>query len=192
VGRLVAKKGYPVLLEALRILSAGGQDIRCRIVGGGPDHGQLTRQIEQSGLAGRVTLAGARTHQEIAGEYRRADAFVQASVILADGDRDGIPNALLEAMASGLPVVASAVSGIPEVVQDGISGLLTEPGDASALAAALARVIDDAHLAARLRHGARARAVDRFDRRTCAERIAHLFLADPAAGRHPERAGVPR
>jgi glycosyltransferase involved in cell wall biosynthesis len=191
VGRLVAKKGYPVLLGALRVLVDGGRDVHCRIVGGGDGHDALARQIQQFGLAGRVTLAGARTHQEIAEEYRHADVFVQASVILPDGDRDGIPNALLEAMASSLPVVATAVSGIPEAVHDGITGLLVPPGDAAALAAALARVVDDKDLAARLGRRARTEVLERFDRRVCAAQIAQLFLAGHVADL-PARAGVSR
>lgn len=180
VGRLVAKKGYPVLLEALQRLVGGGRPVACRIIGGGPDLEYLTSLAEQLGLAGIVSFAGARTHQEIAEEYRRADVFVQASVVLADGDRDGIPNALLEAMASGLPVVASAVSGIPEAVIDGFGGLLVPPGDPAALAEALARIADDEHLARTLGSGARATVVERFDRQVCAERLAPRFWARDA------------
>jgi glycosyltransferase involved in cell wall biosynthesis len=185
VGRLVPKKGYPVLLGALRILLDCGRDVSCRIIGGGTDRDELARLIDTLGLGGRVELAGARTHQEIAAAYRDADVFVQSSVVLPDGDRDGIPNALLEAMASGLPVVASAVSGIPEAVEDGVSGLLVRAGDPDGLAQALARIGDDGALA-RLAAGAQARAIKDFDRQACADRIAPLFLAG-----HPRPAGQP-
>lgn len=175
VGRLVGKKGYPVLLHALRLLADGGHDVRCRIVGGGPDEAALASLVEHLDLTEAVTFVGARTHQEVAQEYRRTDVFVQASVVLADGDRDGIPNALLEAMASGLPVVASEVSGIPEAVEDGVSGLLVPPGDAASLAAALARVGDDPHLGRSLGAGARRAVEERFDRYRCARRLVPRF-----------------
>ncbi len=175
VGRLVAKKGYPVLLNALRQLADGGRTVTCRIAGGGPDRAALTALAGELGLDQVVTFVGACTHQEVAAEFARADVFVQASVVLSDGDRDGIPNALLEAMASGLPVVASAVSGIPEAVDDGVSGLLVAPGDAAGLAGALARLRDDAGLARSLASGARAAVVTRFDRRVLGQRLAPLF-----------------
>ncbi len=183
VGRLVAKKGYPVLLHALRLLLDSGQEVHCRIVGGGPEHAELASLAEDLGLARHVSFLGARTHQEVAEEYRRTDVFVQASVVLADGDRDGVPNALLEAMASGLPVVASAVSGIPEAVDDGASGLLVAPGDAGALARALARLGEDRRLVASLGSGARRTVVERFDRRVCAQQLApHFWPATAPAG----------
>ncbi len=181
VGRLVPKKGYPVLLAALRQLADRGHEVTCRIVGDGPERPALEEQVRALELDGRVTLLGSRTHQQIADEYRRADAFVQASVVLADGDRDGVPNALLEAMASGLPVVASAVSGIPEAVEDGRSGLLVAPGDPRALADAIARVLETPGLAASLGGGARTRVVAQFDRSVCAARLAPLFTPDEIA-----------
>lgn len=175
VGRLVPKKGYPVLLQALSLMAERGYRVTCRIVGGGADQAELAAMAEHLGVSETVAFVGARTHQEVAEEYRRADVFVQASVVLADGDRDGVPNSLLEAMACGLPVVASAVSGIPEAVQDGFSGLLVPPGDPAALALALSRISDEPHLAGRLGAGARATVVERFDRHACAQRLAPRF-----------------
>ncbi|MHB1568092.1 MAG: glycosyltransferase, partial [Solirubrobacteraceae bacterium] len=156
VGRLVEKKGYPVLIDAIAAVAAGGRRVSCEIVGSGAQRAALEEQIRRLGLEQVVTLAGARNHQEIAAAYARADVFVQSSVVLANGDRDGIPNSLLEAMASGVPVVASAVAGIPEVLQDGVSGLLVKPGDAGALAGALQRCVDSPELRRRLGAAARA------------------------------------
>ncbi len=175
VGRLVAKKGYPVLLHALRLLSDRGHRLRCRIVGGGPDAADLASLAERLGVAGVVDFVGARAHQQVAEEYLRADVFVQASIVLADGDRDGVPNSVLEAMASGLPVVASAVSGIPEAVTHGVSGLLVPQGDPAALARALSLIADDPTLAVSLSSGARAAVVERFDRDVCAQNLAPRF-----------------
>lgn len=184
VGRLVDKKGYPVLLRALATLVERGQPVSCCIVGAGPRRAELEATIERLGLGSTVTLPGAMTHQQIAAAYRDADVFVQSSVVLADGDRDGIPNSLLEAMASGLPSVASAVAGIPEVVRPGC-GLLVPPGDADALADALARLAADPVLRHRLGTAAREQVVARLDRLTCARAIAPLFGARRTAGGLP-------
>ncbi len=184
VGRLVAKKGYPILLAALALVRESGQEVSCRIVGGGSDKARLVLLAEELGLAEAVTFLGPRTHQQVAEEYGRADVFVQASVVLADGDRDGIPNSLLEAMASGVPVVASTVSGIPEAVDDEVSGLLVQPGDPAALARALSRLAENRQLAGALAGAARSSVVERFDRQLLAERLARRFWSDePAAAR---------
>ena len=180
VGRLVDKKGYPVLLEALAALDAAGRSVSCTVVGAGPAKAALEAIAARLGIASAVRFVGARTHQEVAAMYRRADVFVQASVILANGDRDGIPNSLLEAMASGLAVVASDVAGIPEVVLPGC-GLLVPPGDGDALAGALRQLADDPDLRARLGSAARRHVIAHLDRSVCARAIAPLFGVGLAA-----------
>jgi glycosyltransferase involved in cell wall biosynthesis len=177
VGRLVEKKGYPVLLDAIAAVARAGRRISLEIVGSGEQRKALEEQIHRLGLERIVTLTGARTHQQIATAYRSADVFVQSSVVLANGDRDGIPNSLLEAMASGLPVVASAVAGIPEVITEGVDGLLVPPGDAAALASALKRCVDSPQLCRRLGAAARAHVVAELDRRAAGRRVAGLFEA---------------
>ncbi|NNN08267.1 MAG: glycosyltransferase family 4 protein [Acidimicrobiaceae bacterium] len=174
VGRLVAKKGYPVLLEALKIMGDAERLVRCTIVGAGTDRDQLVALTAELGLTGSVEFVGSQTHQEVAERFHHADVFVQASVVLANGDRDGIPNSLLEAMASGLAVVASDVAGIPEVVTPEC-GLLVAPGDSTLLAAGLVRLADDAVLRSQLGARAREHVVEKFDRTACALRIAPLF-----------------
>lgn len=187
VGRLVEKKGYPVLLEAMGRLVPMTPGVRLQIIGGGDLGPMLTREIEQLGLSGVVSLLGARTHQEIAAAYREADVFVQASVVLADGDRDGIPNSLLEAMASGLAVVASDVAGIPEAVTDAKTGLLVPPGDPVALATALHRVTADAALRGRLGAAARRHVAEHQDREVCAAQVAELFAPRSQRVAHEHR-----
>lgn len=182
VGRLVPKKGYPVLVEALQALAATGMDFRCRIVGDGALRDDLAARLGAAGLSERVALLGTRTQQEIVDEYRRADIFVQASVVTADGDRDGIPNAVLEAMASGLPVVATSVAGIPEVVHDGRTGLLVPSGDPTALAGALAGLVEDRGRRSRLGAAARSHVEARVSRKVCVAAVARRFpAARPAA-----------
>ncbi|MHB1519433.1 MAG: glycosyltransferase family 4 protein [Acidimicrobiales bacterium] len=176
VGRLVPKKGFPVLLEALVDLEAAGVDFDCRVVGGGDLRSELSDLAMELGLSDSVSFLGALAQPEIVVQYRWAEVFVQASVIMADGDRDGIPNAVLEAMASGLPVVASAVAGIPEVVRNGTTGLLVTPGDSAALATALRRLAENpALLRERLGTEARSYVVGRFSRRACIKPVAALL-----------------
>ncbi len=174
VGRLVDKKGYPVLLRALANLVASGHSVSCSIVGTGPRRSDLEALVAQLGLSATVEFLGARTHQEVAACYREADVFVQASVVLPDGDRDGTPNSLLEAMACGLPVAASSVAGIPEAVPEGC-GLLFPQADHLALAAALKRLDVDPQLRKSLGIAARAHVVARLDRLACARSLAPLF-----------------
>ncbi|MHB8457529.1 MAG: glycosyltransferase family 4 protein, partial [Acidimicrobiales bacterium] len=176
VGRLVDKKGYPVLLEALAAIRQPGRRFVCTIIGSGPRKDDLIESIEQLGLGSVVELVGARTHQEVAQAYTVADIFVQASVVLDNGDRDGIPNSLLEAMSAGLAVVASDVAGIPEVLVSGC-GLLVAPGEPQALAERLTQLIGDAQLCQRLGQQARAHVLAHLDRKQCARQIAPLFGA---------------
>ncbi len=177
VGRLVPKKGLTVLLEALAQLAAAGVDFECRIAGGGPQRAALSDLAVKLGLTEQVSFLGALPQMQILAHYQWADVFVQASVITPDGDRDGIPNALMEAMASGVAVTASAVAGIPEVVFDGTTGLLVTPGDAVALTAALAELAIDAGLRVRLGTQARDHVVTHLSRRVCIEPVAERLLA---------------
>lgn len=154
VGSLQEYKGQAHLVEACRLLVAKGHAVHCVLVGGGPDEGALRRRIEESGLEGVVELAGPRPQEEVAALMRSADAYVQPSVVAADGQMEGIPVALMEALASGLPVVASGLSGVPELVRDEETGWLVEPRDSDGIAAALEDIVrrpDEA--AARARAG---------------------------------------
>jgi glycosyltransferase involved in cell wall biosynthesis len=149
VGRLRAKKGLDTLIDACRLLHERGLRVRCDIVGYGEEHDALAHRIENAGLGRHVRLVGKLAREQVLERYARATLFVQPSRITANGDRDGIPNVLLEAMAMGLPVVASRVSGIPEVVRDGVNGLLVQADAPLALADAIERVLHyPAHSAA--------------------------------------------
>jgi len=134
VGRLVPKKGLDDLIAACALLKARGLEFRCAIVGRGPLHVKLESQISKLGLEDTVTLLGAMAHDRLITLYGQATLFVLSPHVTDDGDRDGIPNVLAEAMAAGLPVVSTRVSGIPELIEDGCSGLLVNPEDPAALA----------------------------------------------------------
>ncbi|MGZ9225952.1 MAG: glycosyltransferase family 4 protein, partial [Anaerolineales bacterium] len=144
VGRLVEKKGFQDLLEALFIVKKRGEDFRCAIYGAGPLAKQLEEWIEKHGMIGEVSLKGDRTQQELISEYQHATFFVLTPVQTDDGDRDGIPNVLVEAMAVGLPVITTAVSGIPELVENNQDGLLYQPHDVEGIASGIIELLHNA------------------------------------------------
>jgi len=149
VGRAVEKKGYDVLLQALRRLPPD-RPWRFEHIGGGQLSSALKAQASALGLSDRITWHGALTQTEVLAAYRRADVFVLASRIDRNGDRDGLPNVLMEAQSQRLACVATTVSAIPELIADQETGLLVPPEDPDALAAALDRLMTDADLRARL------------------------------------------
>ena len=172
VGTLHEVKGQIHLIEACRILTERGVDVVCRFIGDGPDREALQARIDGYGLGDRVVLAGRMTTDAVVAELAGADVLVAASVPTKGGKREGIPVVLMEAMASGLPVVASRLSGIPELVADGVSGLLVPPGDAHALADALATLAEDPDLRRRLGAAGRDTVLDDFDVDRNAARLA--------------------
>lgn len=163
VGRLVPKKGLCDLVSACQLLQARGLSFRCAIVGEGPLRAELEAQIRELGLEGTVTLLGAMAHDRLIAFYREASLFALSPRVMEDGDRDGIPNVLVEAMASGLPVVSTRVSGIPELVEHGRTGLLVESKDPASLANALERLLRDRKKRQRLALAARRRIEDGFE-----------------------------
>jgi glycosyltransferase involved in cell wall biosynthesis len=175
VGRLVPKKGFDVLVDAATQLR---RPFRLRIVGDGPERDRLSAQIGAAGLVERVTLEAPLTHVELPAAYRAAHVVVVPSVRDASGDRDGLPNVVLEALASGRAVVASDVSAIGTAVHHEETGLLSEPGDACALAAAIERAAAGSALRARLASAGRALVERDFDLEACTGRLArHLEAA---------------
>ena len=175
VGRLVEKKGFPDLIDACAELRRAGLPFRCAIYGEGPLAGALQQQIDRLGLADAVRLAGACSQQELIPVLQRADLFALASFVTDDGDRDGIPNVLVEAMACGLPVVSTTVAGIPELVKPGQNGLLVPPRDVAGLAEALAALLRDPEQRQALGRRARQTVVAHFDLQAAAREIVGLF-----------------
>ena len=174
-GRLIAKKGFDVLIDACAVLRGRGVACDCAIAGEGPLRGALERRIRRAGLQGRVRLLGWQGPEEMERLYRRASVFSLPSRVVRGRDRDGLPNVLVEALAHGLPVVSTDVSAIPELVVDGVTGLLVAPDDPAALAAALARLLSDARLRLRLGEAGRRLVVERFDLETNTRQLAELF-----------------
>ncbi len=187
VGRLDRQKGHHLLLEALGALHREGYRFRLTIVGSGPWHERLEGQAERLGIEERFTLAGRVFHEELPDYYRRADLFVLAC-FNDNGNMDNLPNVLLEAMACGVPVVSTRLQGIPELIEDGASGLLAPPEDVAGLTTAVRRLLDDHGLAARLGRAGRRRVAERFDLERSLSRLAALYgsqLGPARAGRRP-------
>ncbi len=175
VGRLVCKKGFDVLVEAAAVLRQRGLCLRVDIVGEGPMRRELERQIRSLGLEGTVALRGTMLWPELVQAYRNALCVVLASRITAEGDRDGIPNTLAEAMACARPVVATNVAGISELVTDGETGILVPSNDPAAMAGAIEGLLKDP--GRRLRMGRRSREWigQEFDAEDWGERVARRF-----------------
>jgi colanic acid/amylovoran biosynthesis glycosyltransferase len=155
VGRMVEKKGFRQLVAAVARLKTRGRDVRVDAVGGGPEEADLSATVEAAGLGGTITLHGAKPHDFVLGLMRDCDCLALPSVTAADGDQEGIPVTLMEAMACGLPVVSTYHSGIPELVTDGETGLLVPERDVAALAGAIERLMTEEGLARRLADRAR-------------------------------------
>jgi glycosyltransferase involved in cell wall biosynthesis len=150
VGQLKEKKGFQYLLQACQILKSKDFIFHCLIIGEGNLRQELERQIHELSLENFVTLRGALPHESVIQEYQHSTLFVLPCITGSDGDRDGIPNVILEAMAMQLPVISTQHSGIPEVIKSGVNGLLVPPADADSLAYAIASLIDDPYLRTQL------------------------------------------
>ena len=189
VGTLHEVKGQTYLLEACRLLADHDVDFVCHFVGDGPDRARLVRRSSEEGLKDRVHFHGQRTRNEIAQLLRNADIVVAPSVPTKDGRREGIPVALMEAMASGVPVVASGISGIPELIEEGRSGLLVPPRDAFALAQAL-EVLASPRLREQISREGRKKVEKEFDLHKNAATLAQRFVESCSSSAKQPHAGV--
>lgn len=177
VGRLVRKKGLDTFVDACALLRGRGVDFQAAIAGESGDHEPDVRaRVVASGLEDRVTFLGPLRQHALYDEYRRATVFALPCRVLEDGDRDGIPNVLMEAMACGVPVVTTGVSGITELVRHGENGLLVEPDRPSDLADALHRLVKDPSLAQQLSERGRRTVSQRFDASSSSARMAALLI----------------
>lgn len=172
VGRLVEKKGFHILIEAVRRLSF---PFYLRIIGEGPERARLAAAILEAGLSESVELCGGMTHTDLPGQYAKADIILVPSIQTGVGDRDGLPNVVLEAMASGRPIIGSDVGAIGSAVAQGETGMLLPPGDPSALAGALETLVRTPGLSIKFGQAARRRVERDFELGACTERFCrHL------------------
>ncbi|MGC2108519.1 MAG: glycosyltransferase family 4 protein [Candidatus Korobacteraceae bacterium] len=157
VGRLADIKGYPLLLEAVALLVAEGREVRLRLVGDGPDSPQLRQQAQQLGIADRVVFAGWQSQAELRELYGKSDVCVLSSF------SEGVPVVLMEAMATGVPCVAPRIAGIPELIRDGLEGLLVTPANVVELASAIRTIMDQPELRRRMSALGRERVAEQYD-----------------------------
>jgi colanic acid/amylovoran biosynthesis glycosyltransferase len=177
VARLVEKKGLALLIQACRELRDRGLEFHCEIVGKGAQRAQLERLIREWNLSAHVSLVGPLPQQEIVDRYHRAHVLVLPCIVGEDGNRDGLPVSIVEALACGLPVISTDVTGIPEAVHDGRNGFVVPSGDVPALTAAIERLMLDRELRARLASAARTSVEEEFDERRTSARL-HAMLEE--------------
>jgi colanic acid/amylovoran biosynthesis glycosyltransferase len=184
VGRLVSVKGHGVLLKAIAELAASGEPVTATIVGDGPRRASLERLAQQLGIADRITFAGRVGQDDIGRYYEHAQVFCLPSFF------EGLPVVLLEAMAFGVPVVASRVAGIPELIEDGRSGVLVPPGRADLFADAVRSLLADGGRRAALAAEARRRVASQFQVDASAERLRELMLRHGALRQEASAPGI--
>lgn len=206
VGRFREKKGFLTLIRACRILVDAGHQFRCQIVGYGPLQSEMEELTRTLDLSETLSLCGKKTLEEVVDLYRHASIFTLPCRVADDGDRDGIPNVFMEAMAMGLPVVSTDVSGIPELIEHNRNGLLVRPQDPEQLADALGRLLANPELRATLGQAGRDTIVNSFVSEQSSWQLKELFskptqaqsarvesresLATPPVWREPRLADV--
>ncbi|MGA7874020.1 MAG: glycosyltransferase [Desulfoferrobacter sp.] len=175
IGRHVAKKGYDDLFMAAKLLDEAGLDFQLVQIGSGEITSELKAIVRNLGIQHKVKMLGTLPHEGVIEHYRSAHCFALACKVAPNGDRDGIPNVLVEAMAVGLPVVATQVSAIPELVEDGISGTLVEPENPASLAHGIMRILLNPEKFEKQQEQARAKVEMEFDSRRCVTQLCELF-----------------
>jgi len=172
VGQLAERKGFSQLIEACQLLKERDVRFQCQIIGQGPQRALLADMIMRLSLVDNVTLCGALPHEEVVERYKKASMFVMPCIQSTDGNLDGIPNVLFEAMAMRVPVISTRISAIPELVVDDENGLLVEPNDPGALAEAMQTLIEAPQQALRLGRSGRESVVAEFEVESNVRRFA--------------------
>jgi glycosyltransferase involved in cell wall biosynthesis len=177
-GRLVPKKGFDTLLEACRLLKQRNLKFRCLIAGDGSDAELLSAKQRELDLAGEVEFSGPKTQDEILSLMRRATLLCLPCRIAGDGNRDALPTVILEALAQGLPVISTNISGIPEIIDSGTDGILVDPDNPAALADEIGRLLTSPDLRRRFSESGRLKAKNLFDISKNVAKLKKLLLAD--------------
>jgi glycosyltransferase involved in cell wall biosynthesis len=178
IARLTAKKGLPTIYKALRILCDQGVSLHHTHIGGGEDRDKINTLINDLDLGSVTELLGTQPHQVVLAQYKHADLFVLGCEVAPNGDRDGIPNVLVESMAVGLPVVATHISGIPELVENEKTGLLVPPGQPDKLAESMLRMLTDGDLRNRVTAAGKQHVAREFDNRKLIQELAGVYAQE--------------
>jgi glycosyltransferase involved in cell wall biosynthesis len=178
VGSLEEKKGQTYLVEACRLLKQRNLDFVCHLIGEGQTRSDLERQIQQAGLASVVRLEGGRPRAEVLRMLEQADVVALPSIQTKSGKMEGIPVALMEPLACEVPVISTRISGIPELVEDGVTGLLVPPADPAALAGALERLARAPELGLRMGRAGRAKVLREFDLAANTAQLANRMVGE--------------
>jgi glycosyltransferase involved in cell wall biosynthesis len=175
VARLIAKKGLPTIYQALKLLKEKGIAFEHTLIGDGEDRVKILAVMKDLGLSAHTRWLGTQPHEVVIDYYRRAHLFVLGCEVAPNGDRDGIPNVLFESMAMGVPVVATRLSAIPELVETEKTGLLAAPGQPQQLAEAMLKMLTDEGLRARVIPAARQRVMKDFDNKVLIKQLADIY-----------------
>lgn len=175
VARLVEKKGLFFLLKAIKLLVEKGMRVRCTIIGEGPLQRQLKGCVREMGLYNYIDLTGFVPQSEVKGHLGNANIFVLSSTVAENGDRDGLPNVIPEAMVMGVPVVSTPVSAIPEIIEDGITGILVKEKDEKALANAISELVNDRKLYNRIAENSKRKILEKFTIEKSTEKLTTIF-----------------
>ncbi len=190
VGRLVPKKGVHDLISACQLLAQRGVAFSCEIIGDGPLRSTLEQQIDAASLSSRVVLRGALAQNDVISAMHRARVLALPCVIDETGDRDGLPTVLLEALAAGLPVVSTQLAGIPEIIDHDVNGFLVKPSSPSALADAIARILNEDELRNQFVKAGRAKALSAFELSSNVAALRRLFEIQVRAASLPRATSV--
>ena len=184
VGRLVEKKGFDYLIQACSLLKARGRQFQCQIVGGGDDDvkAKLVSLIKDLDVEDTIKLHGAVTQEELRDIFKNATVFALPCLVVDNGDRDGIPNVLVEAMSMHVPVISTDISGIPELIDNNVNGLLVPEKNAEAMADAIERLLLDSVLRQQLADAGRDRVCKDFDSQVTTLDLRDLFISRLAQG----------
>lgn len=174
IARLTAKKGLPTVLQALARLKQNGMLFEYTLIGEGDDRAKILGLIETLGLSAQTRWLGTLPHDVVRKHYRRSDLFALGCEVAANGDRDGIPNVLVESLAMGVPVVATRVSAIPEIITHGETGLLVAPGQPAQMASAMQQGLEDHDFRAKVIAAGYRRVRESFDHATLVEALVHI------------------
>jgi len=175
VARLVPKKGLPTVYRALQRLQQEGVDFQHTLIGDGDDLNEVLALIRDLGLSDSCKWVGTLAHEHVLDYYRRSDLFVLGCEQAANGDRDGIPNVFVESLAMGLPVVGTRLSAIPELVRDGKTGLLVQPGDDEEMVRAMQRILTDTQLREQIISSGKKRVRQAFNNRVLIKDLFSVY-----------------